>query len=440
MKSVFCILCSVLCMILLAGPARSDWDTNAWPAWTNGHRKGKIHAEETYGAVLEHFYALDASWDQGVVSAPTAPSWYRFQRSELIHQKGKLESYIPYFVNHTVTNGGGGWTNYFDNAFPTGSTESIAAFPVWTATGLLAAAKMPTNFFDYTPYRCLNGWGPHTNDTSVGRPYGYTNSNTSTNAAGTNFPGARTNWYTTDYGWDGMTNALAYCRYTPNRRKFVTDDPSDNSAFGGTWYGQAGVSNYYYGYDKDAVWATASNTAAGIFVTNGTIDVDPWPFGGPLYLSEQDYDGANYEATYWTKRYRWKMQVKSVTNLPEFAWGYLIFMDANSDELDDVFYFDNTDLDGGSYNVRSNAWTWEAAWTNDLTNAGNTYVYSCFFGGTNALIEMHPNAPDGANTNLWRGWSLRDSGNEDSDKAWNTRSRILPLLDWMASTNGFKYR
>jgi hypothetical protein len=76
------------------------------------------------------------------------------------------------------------------------------ALPVYTSTAqVLRECGLPTNFFDYTPWRDLSGIGGFTNDLTVGRPHGMTNQYTA--AGGTNFPAGRSRWYTTDYGIDG---------------------------------------------------------------------------------------------------------------------------------------------------------------------------------------------------------------------------------------------
>jgi hypothetical protein len=95
------------------------------------------------------------------------------------------------------------------------TANTFTDFPVYTVTGLLWSLRLPTNYFEVTPYRSLCGLGPFTNDVTVPYPHGYVT--TETLAGGTNYPAGRTNWYTTDYGWSALpaiTEALVVTKDT----------------------------------------------------------------------------------------------------------------------------------------------------------------------------------------------------------------------------------
>ena len=179
----------IMALLLAGSTARADWSwVNAW----DHQRWGKTYASECYQAISQRCEIIDAA----IVSKPT---WYRFQRTNLRNDKTKLESIITSFINTNRSNG-----TDFDAYFASVSTgdTTVLSFPMLTVTGALVNAGLPINYLDYTPWRCLNGLGPFTNDTTVGHAYGWTNAYTA--AGGTNFPGSRTNWYSTDFTWQGI--------------------------------------------------------------------------------------------------------------------------------------------------------------------------------------------------------------------------------------------
>lgn len=149
---------------------------------------------------------LQAHYKNGADIDLDSPTWWRLQRSMLIDLKTALKDMIPdtiYYLNW------GGWIN--TNDLPdTGLNISNYLFSV---SSLCVACAVPINYFDYTPWRGLNGLGGYTNDSTVGHPHGWTNEHTV--AGGTNFPPGRTNWYTTDYGFDQLrsllSNMTVYC-------------------------------------------------------------------------------------------------------------------------------------------------------------------------------------------------------------------------------------
>ena len=189
------------CVILLfAGVAYGQYDTNAWPAYLHP-RAGKTHAENCYSGLLER---ADSYWTAGFSDrTSSAPTWYRSQKGNIEKQKALFKNYVASFGYWIIP------TNTMPvilaklNAKTNAPLDdTVYSLATTTAVAWLEYCKMPTNFLDYTPYRGLDGVGPFTNDTTVGHPHGWTNAYTL--AGGTNYPAGRTNWYTTDYGWDGL--------------------------------------------------------------------------------------------------------------------------------------------------------------------------------------------------------------------------------------------
>lgn len=182
----------IVALLLTVSVCRAGWNTNAWPA-ADFQRAGKLQATDVYNALMERAQAVSRG---GIVDSP---AWYRSQRSLLVDWKSDLEDLVD-DLNYIQTN------KTFD-----GTNTFLELSPAWklTVTGLLVTLEMPTNYFDYTPWRCLNGSGPYTNDATdyatLGHGYGWTNATT---ADGGTVPTNRTAWRTTDYGWQGMHDVL----------------------------------------------------------------------------------------------------------------------------------------------------------------------------------------------------------------------------------------
>jgi len=222
----------------------ADGWSEVWPSQANP-RQGYRHLSECYTAVVERCTAVSNT-------LPTAPAWYRSNRTILLDLKAKTKTCIPSFAA----------TNLLDDASPfcaTRATSSGSGFtiPTWSVTGLLVYLRMPTNYFDYTPYRSLTGLGADTNDTSTTYPHGFTNAFTA--LGGTNWPGSQTNWYSTDYGYAKLPDILNALRWTVG------------NASGSTVAQYEGTTNNTAGW-TDAVWqqlkTDASNQWAASTSTN----------------------------------------------------------------------------------------------------------------------------------------------------------------------------
>jgi len=216
-------------VLILAANARAAWDTNAWPSY-DWPRASIIHARECYSGIVERASVLGLNPSAVMptnqpylgnmgTNAPGSTGtnfWYRtswngaapFQgfgpRDSLVDLKGELLTHVvTSYIDYTQTNSSGVF-----------AADDFTNFPAFTEVSICAAAQLPTNYFNFTPYRGLNGAGPFTNDTSTPAPHGWTNATTA--AGGTNFPAARTNaiWYTTDYGWQGLKDMIDACRWT----------------------------------------------------------------------------------------------------------------------------------------------------------------------------------------------------------------------------------
>lgn len=228
-------------LMLVAGTAWGQVDTNIWPAWQHP-RSGEAQVWQCWSGVTERVKVGDDVAYVARTSLP-APTWYRSARSTLINCKSAIKSVIPRFSTDqrepsellTVLNA-------ITNA-PNSDSDFNYIVTNWTAQALLASARLPTNYFEYTPYRTLSGLGPYTNDATVGHPHGWVT--TETSAGGTNFPAGRTNWYTSDYGFDGiiaivtnLNRILTWQEYTSGQHTKYdnTTAPSGDPDLGDAYY------------------------------------------------------------------------------------------------------------------------------------------------------------------------------------------------------------
>lgn len=181
-------LCIAL-VSLTAIAADAQWSTN-WPAWSFP-REQNDQLRQCYSAVVERCTVAG-------VAAPSAPAWYRLNRTTVVNLKSKSKELLPYFVRSDLTTEGD-FVEYYWNLPAPAYNDDV---PCFTVTGLLSTCKLPTNYFDYTPYRGLSG------NTNSGE------TNATTAQGGTTYPEGRTCWYTSDYGIDQMTSVVSRLFWT----------------------------------------------------------------------------------------------------------------------------------------------------------------------------------------------------------------------------------
>lgn len=252
---------AILVVLFLCGTVHAQWSTNAWPAWE--------HPRESYQRALDVRAALVERYD--VCGAGHEPVHYPMD----ITYRGVYGPYGLYLYAYTNNLDKMKWciseatnTPYKANDLLFTLAGYITRSPNWCApwtghpyaldsssnvvlitsvTQLLANCQLPLNYFyelwasgwNYTVYtyaRDMAGLGeygsPTNNYDGVGHPHGTTNSITI--AGGTNFPVGRTEWYTTDYGWDGMTNIIS--KLVWEYRPAVLPGLTCLSFSGGSWY------------------------------------------------------------------------------------------------------------------------------------------------------------------------------------------------------------
>ena len=246
---------TILIFVLISGQVLADgWNTNAWPSYQYP-RSGKIHNEDCYSGLVER--ATVISW-----SPPAAPTWYRGQQSELeVYKTWVSGAAQAKFKDPSKMSG-----TKFDVYFSGGGSD----FPCYTTSNLLKNLNLPLNYLSYTPYRCLCGLGPFTNDTTVGHPYGWTNATTT--AGGANFPAGRSTWYTTDYGWQGMKDIINELYLTSSTISF-----SDGTNSIVTGWGKSKYDSYTHPRED-------LNYQPSCYVWGNCNNWDKWGFDDSAYL------------------------------------------------------------------------------------------------------------------------------------------------------------
>ena len=389
------------CLILLiAGCAYGQWDTNAWPAYEHP-RAGKVQAENCVSSVVERVNVVV----DGTTMYPSVSFW-RNQRGNCIAIKDKIVSLASSAYHWSLFTNAADYaaflnahTNYPD------ASELVNEATITNKQQLCVMATVPTNFFDYTPYRGLDGVGPFTNDATVGHPHGWTNAYTV--AGGTNFPYGRTNWYTTDYGWDGVKAVVIALK-----NRVVTQT-------GAAWNDNTGLHAAIE--DSTNSFAEAKAFAEGS-LTNGN--------GGTYWRASVTFTDPYF--------YQYKI------SMPIYNYGYVwktngaeptiscAFLTYTMPTTNSVYGYDGAQLgytnsgDWEKTNIIQKAYGWQLA---ETTNTSTT-VKTAYIGTTN-FIPDSPSYPSGSGNSISRGVGLR------SQNLFIDYMTSIMFLDY---TDGFKYK
>lgn len=156
---------SILIYFAVCATSLAGWNANIWPASNTSPRYVVASAGGT------NIYAKDMwSWQchsalverasLAGVPPPTGTNFYRFEHDNLQAMKDWVEAYCTKYLAITGT------VEQLEETLATGIAFTNAVH-YWTPTGMIAAFNLPTNFFDYTPYRDLNNYAGTQNSPQI---------------------------------------------------------------------------------------------------------------------------------------------------------------------------------------------------------------------------------------------------------------------------------
>lgn len=287
----------------------AGWET---PLMTNTWlypRQERRIAMNCYTALYERAVAA------GVPTAqlPMTPRWYRFNRTLMVNYKATVTNLMRYYC---PTGAIAATVLAVREAGESGPADIRYGTAHWR---LSAALHIPSNFWWYTPMRMRCGDGVFTNDTTVGRAYGYTNAQTAAGGS-VNLPAGRTKWYTTDYDWGSLARAIDALRHVQAVDSLA--DVSYPTVYQAIfkprlWTDGAGHMS------ADATWATARSESIAYFagVSWANLD-DSYSTWGPFIHIVATNNGAvgqyqidETDGTYWTGNDKQVKAALTVTNI-----------------------------------------------------------------------------------------------------------------------------
>lgn len=292
------------------------WSTNAWPAYAH-IRAGASNIQELYNATAERYQSGSNFFKYAIGApspAPTAPTWYRLNRSLLVNYKSATKRMLDLDKNGAPAYYWVDVVTHSNGLAGVGTNSITKLLPV----RLAEICRIPTNYLDYTPWRCLGGAGPFTNDTTVGHGHGWTNATTA--AGGTNFPAGRSTWYTTDYGYEGMrlilNQMVAYWRepgaylswIRPDARNDYVEAWGSITGTGATY--SAAASDFESRWNDGWVTQTVGNTWLSVY---------------KIFLRSEEQDGVWYLDAYehtessWSEPFRVRFHANLLNHMSALA-------------------------------------------------------------------------------------------------------------------------
>lgn len=162
---------------------------------------------------------------------------------------------------------------------------------------IFQSLEIPTNIFEYTPYRLLSGVGPYTNDVALRIPHGFANANTAN--GGPVDTSKRAEWYTTDYGYDTtwalMTNMTYSARCIEGRlgrsEPFYTDGSSSGQP--------VSLSQLYLESGRVSYTATQEIRYVESKLLTETNSINPQTFEQMVECLEGGTNGVNISTFVW---------------------------------------------------------------------------------------------------------------------------------------------
>jgi len=276
-----------LLYMLLLGNAYGQWTiTNSW----DYQRGTRIMVSNLVEACKER--RLGYTVAAGDPMIPSAWTNCRITHDNLEDAKTHVAWIAQNWYLNTNELSGGTYESYWN---------VNSNWPYWTKSTICSNCLLPDNYFDYTPYRCLNGYGPFastnedTNNVTITGTEGWTNAYTA--AGGTRFPtNTQTRWSTIDYGWHGLKKALNAMVHIVHFSNTSND-----------WVGVAGDNLWYdSSITVTSSWTLATNDAASSYMARSHSDADPTMYtlgtesdSGVDKFSASIYSLAGYAVKTW---------------------------------------------------------------------------------------------------------------------------------------------
>lgn len=152
---------SILIYFAVCATSLAGWNANIWPASNTSPRY--VVATNTYAKDMWSWQCHSALVERASlagVAPPTGTNFYRFEHDNLQAMKDWVEENCVYYLAITGT------VEQLEETLATGIAFTNAVH-YWTPTGMIAAFNLPTNFFDYTPYRDLNNYAGTQNSPQI---------------------------------------------------------------------------------------------------------------------------------------------------------------------------------------------------------------------------------------------------------------------------------
>lgn len=147
---------SILIYFAVCATSLAGWNTDIWPASNTSPRVivSSDGPTNTYAKDMWSWQCYSALVERASlagVAPPTGPNFYRYEHDNLQAMKDWVEANCGNYLAITGT------VEQLEETLASGIAFTNAVH-YWTPTGMIAAFNLPTNFFDYTPYRDLNNY------------------------------------------------------------------------------------------------------------------------------------------------------------------------------------------------------------------------------------------------------------------------------------------
>jgi len=141
------VLChSAFLLVWLSGHALAGWTTNTWPASNHyGRADQRAQLLDLHNAIGERLIASPTAITDSRINPET---FWRSNRAVLVSQKGCVKTMLD--------NAGLNWATA-DSIYDDAVDSADSAITILVATQALAMCSLPTNYFDFTPWRNIAG-------------------------------------------------------------------------------------------------------------------------------------------------------------------------------------------------------------------------------------------------------------------------------------------